>query len=77
MKIGAGWNKTDSNNKEYISWSIDDALKPLVIDNTKSLASFLNERKEKDEHPDWILCMDVKKPKDETQKEEHNTDFIF
>ena len=77
MRIGAGWQKVDKNEKLYISISIEKELKPLIIDDTKALALFINTNKEKSEQPDYILCMDVKKPKEETQKEGNETDFLF
>jgi uncharacterized protein (DUF736 family) len=75
MKIGAAWKK-EKDGKPYLSMSIDKALMPLNIDNTKALVLFINEKKEKTEHPDYILCMDVKKPKEE-EKIKEGEDFLF
>ncbi len=78
MRIGGGWNKVDTNNKEYISVSFDKALKPLIIDDTKVVALFPNDRKETADQPDWHVCMDIKKPKEaEPAKAETANDFIF
>ena len=71
-KIGAAWNKTDKNGNEYLSVSVDKALTPLIIDENKTLALFLNDKKENNEQPDYILCIDVKKAKEDTK-----TDFLF
>ena len=50
--IGAGWKKTDKNNKPYISVSIDKALLPLTIDENKRLSIFPIAEKENDKAPD-------------------------
>ena len=66
-KIMSGWEKKDKNGVPYISWSPEKALLPIIIDDTKSLASFPNDKKEKPEQPDWILCVDIKKPKEDSE----------
>lgn len=74
-KIGAAWNKKDKNGKIYISLSIEKAFKPLIIDDSKTLALFVNDRKETAEQPDYIFCMDIKETKD-ANKEDSEFPFV-
>lgn len=70
--IGAGWKEKDKNGNPFIKWSIDKALLPLTIDNTKRLAAFPVKDKKSDKSPDFILNMYVP----EEQKEE-TEDFVL
>lgn len=60
--IGAGWKKTDKNNKPYYSFSVDKALQPLTIDSTKRLCAYpiaYAPGEKKENSPDLRLDMFV------------------
>lgn len=66
--VGAGWKKQDKNGRPYISTSIDKALLPLTIDNTKRLALFPVKEKKNDKSPDFILDLYVPEEKEENDE---------
>ena len=66
MRIGAGWQK-EKDGKTFVSLSIDDGIKPLVITKDKSLTLFTNDKKTETKHPDYILCMFEKEEKEESE----------
>lgn len=55
--IGGGWKKKDKNGKAYISFSIDRALLPLTIDDSKRLAVFPIKEKTNENAPDFRLVL--------------------
>ena len=72
--IGAGWKKTDKNNKPYISISIDKALLPLTIDEKKKISIFPIEDKENEKAPNYRVVLFV--PETTTQEEDVKEDFF-
>jgi uncharacterized protein (DUF736 family) len=72
--IGAGWKKTDKNNKPYISVSIDKALLPLTIDEKKRLSVFPIADKENENGPDYRVVLYI--PESPTQGEEKEEDLF-
>ena len=72
--IGAGWKKTDKNNKPYISVSIDKALLPLTIDEKKKIAIFPIEDKENEKAPNYRVVLFV--PETTVQEEDVKEDFF-
>ena len=72
--IGAGWKKTDKNNKPYISVSIDKALLPLTIDEKKRLSVFPIADKENENGPDYRVVLYI--PESQTQCEEKEEDLF-
>lgn len=67
--IGAGWKKRDKNDKPYISVSIDKALLPLTIDDTKWISLFPVSEKETENSPDFRVVMFLP---EETNKKDNN-----
>ena len=72
--IGAGWKKTDKNEKPYISVSIDKALLPLTIDENKRLSIFPIANKENAMGPDYRVVLYI--PEGKTQDEEKEEDLF-
>lgn len=72
--IGAGWKKTDKNNKPYISISIDKALLPLTIDEKKRISIFPIAEKDNDQAPDYRVVLFI--PEDKAQGEEKEEDLF-
>ena len=72
--IGAGWKKTDKNNKPYISISIDKALLPLTIDEKKRLSVFPIAEKENETGPDYRVVLYI--PEDKAKGEEVEEDLF-
>ncbi len=72
--IGAGWKKTDKNNKPYISVSIDKALLPLTIDEKKKISIFPIAEKDNEKGPDYRVVLFV--PETQTQDEEVKDDYF-
>lgn len=72
--IGAGWKKTDKNNKPYISISIDKALLPLTIDEKKRLSVFPVADKENENGPDYRVVLYI--PESQTQGEDKEDDLF-
>lgn len=65
--IGAAWKKTDKNGKHYISVSLDKALLPLTIDESKKLSIFPITDKQSESAPDFRVNMYI--PEDKEEKE--------
>ena len=63
MKIGAMWKKESSNGKKYMSGIIEYPGMNL------SFAVFVNEEKEKDSHPDFIINWSPEKKESESKNE--------
>ncbi len=62
---GAGWKKKDKNGNSYISFSIDKALLPFIIDDKKMLMAYPVKEKKSENSPDFRL--DVFCPEKQTQ----------
>lgn len=63
IKIGGGWlKKGKESQKEYISIGIAKELlkRGFLIKEDDFLTLHQNDKKEKDEHPDYILCLSNK-----------------
>ncbi len=71
---GAGWKKKDKNGNPYISFSIDEPLFPLVLDEKKRLAAYPVKEKKSEKSPDFIL--DIYTPK-EKPSESQNEDEVW
>ncbi len=70
--IGAGWKKKDKKSNPYYSFSIDKALQPLTIDNTKRLCAYsiaYAPGEKKENSPDLRLDMFVVEPQNEKEIE--------
>lgn len=65
--IGAAWVKTDKNNLTYISLTLDKALLPLTIDNTRRIALFPVKEKASDKSPDFKVDLYI--PEEKTSEE--------
>lgn len=63
--IGGGWKQQDKNGKPYIGFSIDKALLPLTIDETKSIKAFPVKEKTSDNAPDFRLVIFSREEKEE------------
>lgn len=61
IKIGGGWCKKSQKDNEYISISIAKELLALGFELTDKtfLSLHLNTNKERDEHPDYNLCLSL------------------
>lgn len=73
--IGAGWKKIDKKSNPYYSFSIDKALQPLTIDNTKRLCAYpiaYAPGEKKENSPDLRLDMFVIEP----QEKETEPNFL-
>lgn len=68
-KIGAGWKKLDKNNNPFISWEIDEAIQPLVIDKGKKLNSYPVKEKKTEKSPDFTLELFCPKKQDENNEQ--------
>lgn len=71
--IGAAWKKKDKNENPYISCSIDEALMPLTLDNTKRLSLYPVKDKKSENSPDFRLDLYV--PKNQTESSDEDMPF--
>ncbi len=73
--IGAGWKKKDKNNNPYISWVIDEAIQPLVINRGKMLNAYPVKEKKNENSPDFRLELFC--PKKQEEQTDENIDDLF
>lgn len=71
--IGVAWKKKDKNGNPYISCSIDEALMPLTLDNTKRLSLYPVKDKKSENSPDFRLDFYV--PKNPTESSDEDMPF--
>lgn len=65
--VGAAWKRLDKNSNKFISVTLDKALLPLTIDNTKRLALFPVKEKPSDKSPDFRVDLYVPEEKEENE----------
>lgn len=70
-KIGALWLKETKDGKKYMSGVLEDLRGDIRI------AVFKNDRKEKDNHPDYqIVLSEERKERSESEQTAESTDVV-